>query len=137
MTTYRMWTSGDQALERVAPGTFDHTIDPRLAHEFANDSRHHLALALDGDLVVGMASGVTYIHPDKPAELWINEVGVATDWRGRGIGKGLLDTLLAHARALGCRVAWVLTEEDNAAARALYTGRGGRERTTVYVEFDL
>lgn len=62
---------------------------------------------------------------------------MATDHRGRGIGKGLLRMLLAHARTLGCKVAWVLTEEDNGAARALYRGAGGKERRMMYVEFEL
>jgi len=137
MTSYRMWIAGDRALERVAPGTFDNEIDLRWSAEFAADPRHHLAIALDGDLVVGMASAVHYVPPDKPPELWVNEVGVATDWRRRGIARELLKTLFAHARTLGCSQAWVLTEEDNVAARTLYEGAGGRERITMYVEFEL
>ena len=58
---------------------------------------------------MGFASGVDYIHPDKPREFWINEVGVAPSHRDRGLGKAVLRTLLDHARALGCREAWVLT----------------------------
>ena len=64
-------------LDRVADDVFDYPIDPRWTAEFLADRRHHLAVALDGDLVVGMASAVHYVHPDKPPELWINEVGVA------------------------------------------------------------
>jgi ribosomal protein S18 acetylase RimI-like enzyme len=74
-----------------------------------------------------LASGVTYVHPDKPAELFINEVGVApTHWR-RGLGRGALGALLAHGRALGCATAWVLTDRDNTAAKALYARLGGFE----------
>ena len=58
-------------LDRVAPEVFDNPIDPRQTAEFLADRRHHLAVALDGDLVVGMASAVHYVHPDKPPELWI------------------------------------------------------------------
>ena len=55
--------------------------------EFLADSRHHLAVAVDEGRVVGMASAVHYVHPDKPPELWINEVGVAPTHRGLGIGR--------------------------------------------------
>lgn len=69
---------GDEAvLTHVAPGVFDHAVDPARSVEFLNDPRHHLAVAIEAGLVVGVASAVHYVHPDKSPELWINEVGVA------------------------------------------------------------
>src|SRR5437773_1610012 len=44
-------------------------------------------------LVVGFASGVHYIHPDKPPELWINEVALAPTRRRRGLGTAVLKSL--------------------------------------------
>jgi aminoglycoside 6'-N-acetyltransferase I len=123
------------ALDRVAPDVFDHDIDPRLAAEFLADPRHHLAVALAeapaGPTVVGMASAVHYVHPDKPPELWVNEVGVAPGWQRQGLGRRLLQALFDRAAALGCREAWVLTERDNAAARRLYAAAGGEEAEGV------
>ena len=87
--------------------------------------------------MVGMASGVHYVHPDKAPELWINEVGVAPTHEGRGIGRQLLRALFAHGRALGCTEAWLGTEPDNARARRLYAAVGGQEETMVYVTFRL
>jgi ribosomal protein S18 acetylase RimI-like enzyme len=124
-------------LDRVAPGVFDHAIDPRCTAEFLADARHHMVVALLGDIVVGMASGVHYVHPDKPAELWVNEVGVASEQQRRGIGKRLMTALFAHARSLGCTEAWLGTGESNTAARALYAAVGGEEQPMVYVTFDL
>jgi GNAT superfamily N-acetyltransferase len=126
-------------LDRVSPGVFDNPIDPRWAAEFLSDSRHHLAVAIDGDLVVGMASAVHYVHPDKPPELWINEVGVAQTHRAQGIGRQLLEALFQHGRALGCQQAWVATEPGNTAARRLYAAAGGIEAPEpfVMVEFRL
>lgn len=104
---------GATALRHVAPGVFDGPVEPRWSAEFFADARHHLAVAIDDGEVVGMASGVHYVHPDKPPELWINEVAVAPARQGNGIGRRLLDALLAHGRALGCRDAWVLTDRPN------------------------
>lgn len=112
-------------LDNVAPDVFDHAIDPRWCAEFFADPRHHLAVALDGDLVIGMASGVHYVHPDKPPELWINEVGVAPTHAGQGIGRRIVATLVAHGKALGCREAWVLTSPTNEAAQRAYRAAGG------------
>lgn len=114
-------------LDRVAADVFDRPVDPRSCAEFLADPRHHLAVALDGDTVVGFASGVHYVHPDKPAELFVNEVGVAATHRRRGIGHRVVRALLDHGRTLGCREAWVLTDYENEAARRLYTAAGGVE----------
>jgi ribosomal protein S18 acetylase RimI-like enzyme len=116
-------------LRTVADGVFDGPINPHHTAEFFADPRHHLAVALDGETVVGMASAVHYLHPDKPPELFINEVGVADAYQGQGLGRQLLDALIAHARTLGCAAAWVLTEDDNAVARRLYAAVGGLEES--------
>lgn len=86
--------SDAQVLDQVAEGVFDNKVNPHWTAEFLADPRHHLAVALIGDRVVGMASAVHYIHPDKPSELWINEVGVAPPYQGQGIGKRLLTPCL-------------------------------------------
>jgi aminoglycoside 6'-N-acetyltransferase I len=122
----RVLTQGDEdALNNIAPGVFDKTINPALTREFLADPRHHLAVALESGVVVGMASAVDYMHPDKPRELWINEVGVAEPHRGRGIAKRLLQALFEVGRGLGCRQAWVLTNRSNAPAMQLYSSGGG------------
>jgi ribosomal protein S18 acetylase RimI-like enzyme len=114
-------------LSRVATDVFDEEPDPRLIAEFLTDPRHHLVVAIERDLVVGFASAVHYVHPDKPAELWINEVGVAPTFRRRGVGREILRVLLAHAERLGCREAWVLTTRSNDAAIRLYQSLDGSE----------
>jgi ribosomal protein S18 acetylase RimI-like enzyme len=116
-------------LQHVAPGVFDYPVDARWSAEFLADLRHHLAVALDDETsqVVGMASGVHYVHPDKPPELWVNEVAVAPSHQGHGVGRQVLSALLAHGRTLGCREAWVLTGKSNTAARRMYAAVGGVE----------
>lgn len=128
--TVRILGPEDGAVLRdVAPDVFDYPVDARWSAEFLADPRHHLAVALDDETgqVVGMASGLHYVHPDKPPELWVNEVGVAPTHRGRGVGRRVLAALLAHGRTLGCREAWVLTSQDNTAARRMYAAAGGAE----------
>jgi ribosomal protein S18 acetylase RimI-like enzyme len=117
----------EAAFARVAEDVFDNAVDPALAREFLADPRHHIAVATDDGVVVGFASGVHYVHPDKPAELWVNEVGVAPSHQRRGLGRAAMAALLAHGGSLGCVTAWVLTDRDNEAARALYAKVGGVE----------
>ncbi len=126
-------------LGRVAPGVFDNAVHPRWTAEFFSDPRHHLAVALDGEQVVGMASALHYVHPDKPPEMYVNEVGVAPPYRNQGVGRDLLRALFAHGKTLGCAEAWLGTERTNAAARRMYAAVGGEEEDedTVIVWFDL
>jgi ribosomal protein S18 acetylase RimI-like enzyme len=128
-----------EVLENVAPGVFDKPIDACWAAEFLSDARHHLVVALDGDLVVGMALGVQFIRPHKPPELWVNEMAVSSGHRGHGIARRLVDALLEHGRTLGCHKAWVATEPSNNAARLLYASVGGKEISErfVLIEFGL
>jgi aminoglycoside 6'-N-acetyltransferase I len=91
-------------------------------------------------MVIGFASAIDYVHPDKPVpELWIDEVGVAPERQGHGVGTAILRALLAHARGIGCGEAWILTDRGNAPAVRLYTSVGGHEAPdeTVMYSFRL
>ncbi len=136
--TVRMLGPADaDVLSAVAEDVFDNEVDARHTREFLDDPRHHMAVALDGTLVVGMASAVHYVHPDKGPELWINEVGVAAPYRGRRIARQLMEALFARGRELGCTEAWLGTEPANDAARKAYAAARGKEEMMVYVTFDL
>jgi len=126
-------------LDNVANDVFDHPIDRSLAREFLEDPRHHIVVAIADGLIVGFASAVHYIHPDKPPELWINEVALAPSHQKRGIAKAILKELLHLGRKLGCRNAWVLTDRNNEAADHLYRSVGGQigEEDTVMYEFKI
>jgi aminoglycoside 6'-N-acetyltransferase I len=136
----RLLGPGDeQILADVASEVFDEDVRPHLAAEFLSDPRHHLAVAIEAGRVVGFASGVHYLHPDKAAELWVNEVGVTPSHRGQGVAKTLLKALFAAGRAVGCRDAWVLTDRANTVAMQLYRASGGVESPddTVMFEFRI
>ena len=115
-------------LNHVAEDVFDGPIVMSTAQEFLDDPRHRLVVALDDDVVIGFVSAVIYLHPDKSApELWINEIGVAPRHQRQGIGKALLQAMLDDAKQSGCTEAWVLTEQENTAAMAMYKSVGGVE----------
>ena len=123
-------------LDRVDEDVFDHEVRPEYLTRFLANPDHLLAVAVADGVVVGMASGLAYAHPDKPLQLFVNEVGVAPRFHRRGAGAALVDALLRQGRAMGCREAWVATEVGNAPARGLYRALGGvedEEPAVVYV----
>jgi ribosomal protein S18 acetylase RimI-like enzyme len=123
-------------LATAARGVFDDNVDQVATRELLADARHHLTVAMDGGVVIGFASAVHYVHPDKPRpELWINEVGVAPTHHRCGVGKALVGAMLEVGRQLGCTEAWVLTERANGPAIGLYESVGGAEPKDVTVLF--
>jgi ribosomal protein S18 acetylase RimI-like enzyme len=140
MFTIKTITKDDlHLLLNPAEGVFDNPIDESFASEFLNDPRHHIVVAIVEGVVVGFASAVHYIHPDKPPELWINEVGVAPSHQQQGIAKAILKELMEVGRHLGCKNAWVLTDRDNEPANKLYRSAGGQmaQGDTKMYEFDI
>ena len=130
-------------LEHVDEDVFDNPLDPELLTRFLANPMNQLVVGLVEDAtdaagdgtVIAMASAISYVHPDKPLQLFVNEVGVADAYRRQGIGRGLVDLLLARGERIGCTEAWVATEVSNAAARALYTSTGGVEDEELAVVY--
>ena len=138
MLTIKILTSsGLHLLLNSADDVFDNPVDESFAREFLADPRHHIVVALVDSVVVGFVSAIHYVHPDKPPELWINEVGVTESHQGKGIGKAIMNEMLKLGKRFNCVNAWVLTDKSNVAANGLYTSVGGRisEGETVMYEF--
>src|SRR5262245_8490038 len=136
VTIHLVTAANSWLLDQVDDDVFDHKIQPALLQSFLTNPANLLFVAVVEDKVIGMASGIAYVHPDKPLQLFINEVGVSASFQRQGIGKMLVTALLKHGRERGCHEAWVATELDNVAARALYNSVGAKEeneRAVVYV----
>ena len=129
----------DELLLNAAAGVFDNPPHAKLTAEFLTDPRHHIVVAIDAGQVVGFVSALHYVHPDKAAELWLNEVSVASSHQDRRLARRMLQDMLALGRQLGCRCAWVLTHRANTPAMRLYAAAGGVAEPTpsILFEFEL
>ncbi len=65
----------------------------------------------------------------RRAEVLLYEIGVDEPFQRRGVGRALVEEATRWAADVGSDELWVLTEDDNASARALYAATGGREET--------
>ncbi len=138
--TYKLADTQDlPALIAVGDKLFDYPVKPESAEEFLGDDRHHLIVAYLQNKVIGMASGLHYVHPDKHPELFINEVSVLDEYQNKGIGRKLVQHLCEHGKTLGCKQAWVGTEVSNHKARKTYAAAGGKEdkEPFILIEFRL
>lgn len=99
-------------LHRVAVDVFDEPVNAkRLAAYLAEPG--HLRLSRSQATRWWLNARRSSTDPDKPTELYIDEVGVAPTFQRQGIARQLLDEMFALGKALGCEEAWVGTELDN------------------------
>lgn len=61
---------------------------------------------------------------DRVAEVLLYEVGVDEAHRRYGVARAMIELMLTWAASTGASESWVLTEDDNAAALALYAATG-------------
>lgn len=119
-TVKRLSSSDAPVFARIAPDVFDELVGPVQLATYLAAPGHIMVVAIDDDLVVGQCAGVIHRHPDKPTELYVDEVGTASTHRRQGIARAMLDELFVWGRELGCAEAWLGTELDNEAANGLY-----------------
>ena len=131
----RLGPGDEDRLADAAPGVFDNAVDPDLAGRFLAGGHNVLVAAFEGKRSVGFASGLIYLHPDKPLHLWVNEVGVAPAYRRQGIGKRLMQAMRRVAAEEGCSECWLLAAPDDAAANALYRSLAGWRGPTRQVMY--
>jgi L-amino acid N-acyltransferase YncA len=128
VSIHRLGAEDLNVLDRVDDNVFDHPVQRELAACYLRDSNKLLLVAMRDGVVIGMASAIACVHPDKALQLFINEVGVAGRWQGQGIGKKLLQGLLQRGRMMGCIEARATAEEDNLAVRALCDAARGLQQ---------
>ena len=123
MEIRRLFPGDDALVMQVADDVFDEPVRPDRLAAYLREPGHFMIVALADGLVVGQCAAVVHRHPDKVSELYIDEVGVSPAFRRQGIARKMLDAMFAIGREHGCGEAWVGTEPDNVAARALYESR--------------
>lgn len=134
----RMKAGDETAFQSIATDVFDEPIDAERLDAYLREPGHIMVLAFEGDLAVGQCAGVIHRHPDKPTELYVDEVGTASTHLRRGIARMMMDELFAWGRELGCTEAWLGTETDNEPAKALYRRyRPTEDETIQYFLFEL
>lgn len=116
----RIGPSDESVFQKIAPDVFDEAIDPDRLKAYLAEPGHLMVFAFDGETVVGQCAGVIHRHPDKPTELYVDEVGTASTHLRQGVATAMIEEMFRWARELGCTEAWLGTELDNEPANALY-----------------
>jgi len=120
----------------VRAGLFDQAIDPAQSGAFLADPMNVIVLAHAGDHAVGMATGTVLLHPDKPPNLLVHELGTRDGWTRRGIATAMMQARRTAGAARGAQGMWLATETDNDAARGLYRRLGAAETMVACYVWD-
>jgi len=95
--------------------------------EFLSDPAHYLLLAVENSRPIGSLNGYALKKPHRSEpEFFLYEIDVRPECRNRGIGKRLVNRFVVEARSAGASDVWVLTNQSNGPAMAMYERCGLR-----------
>ena len=89
----------------------------------SNFSPEDVVLFCEGDKVIGYCwTEVNYVKDERKGRIFM--LGTDPDYRGKGTGKRLLLSGLAHLKSKGVSIAVLTVDSENVAACALYRSTG-------------
>jgi ribosomal protein S18 acetylase RimI-like enzyme len=146
--TYRLLGPGDEEVLRMLSaeaGRFESDGERRYealsdadAAAFLRDDANQLDVAFDGERPVGMLLAYELARRHGPSRmLLVYELGVDVEYRRRGIGRELMERVAARARERGISNGFLITDERNTAALALYESMGAVREEDDEVVLDL
>ena len=127
-----------EAVNRLLPQL---SIDAR--HLTADDLRRIieskesvLFFAVDKEQISGTLTLILFATPTG-SRARVEDFVVDTQARGRGIGKGLLNHAIRHARDSGAKTVALTSHPSRTAAHRLYKRSGFKVRETMVYHYDL
>jgi ribosomal protein S18 acetylase RimI-like enzyme len=96
-------------------------VRSRLVPALRAHPAHYVLLAYDGDRAVGFSVCILGFSTFEARPLMnIHDIGVLSEYRGRGVGRQLMDRIEDLARKLNCCKLTLEVRRDNLPARGLY-----------------
>ena len=107
----------------------------RLARALATPSCY-VFLAAEAGVPVGYVSAYRFPRLGRAGDqAYVFDIEVAPAARRRGVGRRLVEALLATCWAEGVTWAWAGTARENVAAQRLFAAAGGTRAGETYVEY--
>ena len=116
---------------------FDETIDAGRLAAMLKEHNNILLVAVHDSVVIGQVLAVIHRHPDKPTELYIDDLGVSGKFQRRGVATRLLKQICIIGVERGCEEVWVATEPDNEPAIKFYDSLNLAARKVIVFEGNL
>lgn len=124
-------------LNKLDEDIFDEKIVPHRLAAVLNEHNHIMLAAVVDGVVMGQVLAMIHRHPDKPTELYIDDLAVSEQVQRRGIATRLLEELFTIGKKRGCEEVWVAAEPDNEPAKNFYRSLNLSTRRAVVFECNL
>ncbi len=106
------------------------------AYAFLSQPQNWLFACVEDGCIVGFCQGYECARLNGAGGLlYLHELAVLPPYRRRGIGKTMLDMLKILCRLTGIRRVFLITQQSNTAAMALYQAARGKPAHTDDVVF--
>jgi len=111
---------------------------PSLVHlkTLLTDDRSYLFAAMEDNDVVGYA--LVYRFPSLYSSAWLAylyDIEVSENYRRKGVGKGLIKTILEHLKLDNVTELWLGTGVDNPEGQALFSSTGAIKSEEVFNDY--
>ncbi len=128
---------GDDDLIAAVFARLNDTADPDAIRQFLDSPMDHVVLAeIDGELAgIAMAHELRRLDRMR-GELFLYSIDTVERFQRRGVARAMIEELRRIGRDLGLPEMFVLTNESNSAAMALYANTGGKREGDDVVMFD-
>jgi len=93
-------------------------------HAYLSNRSNFLIVASENGDPVGFAVAYCLLRVDGRRMMCLYEVAVAPPWQRRGVGRAMVDVLVAWCRRNRVSKMWVITSRSNVAAARLYASTG-------------
>lgn len=94
-----------------------------------SDSNSHLYLINAGGTIAGMCTLAVYNAPTG-RKAWIEDVVVDSEYRGKGLGRMLIDKVIEECRRLAPCTLMLTSRPTRVAANCMYKSAGFNNKTT-------
>lgn len=95
-----------------------------------------LAREVNSSWILGMGTLASY-GVASGRKGWIEDVVVEADWRGKGVGRAIIEELLTEARRRGLAAVYLTSNPQREAANHLYRALGFVQRTTNCYRYSI
>ena len=127
------WQSLDVLMKQLSS---EKLVSRSMMEEVIQDWNSHLFALFDDDRIIGCATLSVYYSPTG-RKACIEDVVVHADYRGRHLGRMLLEHLIAEARAISPIEIHLTSRPVRVAANALYQSLGFVKRDTNFYKMVL